>query len=128
MSAELLTIEQYRHSAKDELVRSLLTRCKQAGLPEPVREFQFHVTRKWRYDCAWLGGYRLLVDIQGGTWNGGKHTRGAGYREDCIKAAEAVLLGYRVLWVTSDMIRSDEAVLLIERLLRQRWILHEVTH
>lgn len=109
-----------RPTDKDELVRHLITRCIQVGLPEPVREFYFHPTRKWRYDLAFLGGFRLLIDVQGGTWVQGHHSRGTGYRNDCIKMAEAVLAGYRVLWLTSDMISDDTAIDLIERALKGR--------
>lgn len=121
MKRSYLNTAVYRESRitdKDELVRYLITRCIQCGLPEPVREFYFHPVRKWRFDLAWLGGYRLLIDVQGGTWIQGHHSRGAGYRNDCIKMAEAVLAGYRVLWLTSDMIHDDTAIGLIERALK----------
>ena len=61
-----------------------------------VSELQFHPVRKWRSDFA-LPRARLLVEIDGGTWSGGRHTRGAGFIEDQRKTNAAAVLGWRVL-------------------------------
>ena len=37
-------------SLADRVFRAQLTR---AGLPQPVAEFRFHETRKWRFDYAY---------------------------------------------------------------------------
>ena len=83
-----------------------------AGLPTPVRELRFAPPRRWRFDVAWPE--RLLaVEVDGGSWVGGRHTRGAGYEAGCRKTNAAVLLGWRVLRVTPGMIASGEAVAVI---------------
>ena len=38
------------------------------------QEFQFHPTRKWRADFH-LKGRRILVEVEGGIWSNGRHTR-----------------------------------------------------
>lgn len=78
------------------------------------REYQFHPTRLWRFDYAWPLE-KFAVEIEGGVWSGGRHTRGKGFIEDCIKYNEAVLLGWRVIRVTTEMVRSGEAMAYIER-------------
>lgn len=72
--------------------------------------------RKFRWDFAWPD-LKLAVEIQGGTHRGGAHTRHAGYSNDCEKLAEAQLLGWRCIWVTSDMVQDGRALLFIERAL-----------
>jgi len=78
------------------------------------REYKFHPTRKWRFDFAWPLE-KFAVEIEGGVWSGGRHTRGKGFIEDCIKYNEAVMLGWRVIRVTTDMVQSGEAMIYIER-------------
>lgn len=62
------------------------------GLPKPVSEYVFHPTRKWRLDFAWPE-YRLALEIHGGVYSGGRHTRGTGFTEDREKMNEASLAG-----------------------------------
>lgn len=72
--------------------------------------------RRWRFDFAWPA-HMLAVEVDGGTYSGGRHTRGAGYERDCEKANEAVLRGWRVLRVTTQQVDSGEALAWIERAL-----------
>ena len=74
--------------------------------PAPVREYTFAPPRRWRFDFAWPEA-RVAVEVEGGTWDRGRHTRGAGYAGDCAKYNAAVLGGWRVLRFTSDMLYSD---------------------
>ena len=59
-------------------------------------ELQFHPTRKWRADFA-LPTWKILIEIDGGVWSGGRHTRGAGFVGDCHKINAAGILGWCVL-------------------------------
>jgi very-short-patch-repair endonuclease len=79
------------------------------GLPEPVTEFRFHPVRKWRFDFAWPEKM-LAIEVNGGTWNAGRHARGKGLSNDAEKGAVAQIMGWMVLSVTSDMVRSGEAI------------------
>lgn len=85
------------------------------------REWQFHPTRKWRFDFAWplLG---LAVEVEGGVWigGGGRHQRGKGFIEDCVKYNEAMLYGWRVIRVTTEMVKSGEAIKYIKRAIGER--------
>jgi very-short-patch-repair endonuclease len=82
-------------------------------LPMPVQEYRFG---RFRFDFAWVDRM-LAVEVDGGTWTGGRHTRGAGYERDCVKFAEAMLAGWRVFRVTTDQVESGAALAWIERAL-----------
>jgi hypothetical protein len=71
----------------------------------------------WRLDFAWPQIW-LGVEIHGGTWARGRHTRGAGFAEDRRKMNAATLMGWRVLEFTGEMIRNGEYFKTMERALR----------
>lgn len=80
-----------------------------AHLSPGVTEFTFAPPRKWRFDVAWPEA-RLAVEIDGGVFCGGRHSRGAGYRADAQKLNTATLLGWRVLRVLPEQVRSLECL------------------
>jgi very-short-patch-repair endonuclease len=90
---------------------------KLAGLPAPTAEFRFHPTRRWRFDFAWPDR-SIAVEVDGAIFVGGRHTRGIGVEKDCEKYAEAMLAGWRVLRVSTNQVKSGQALTWIERLLR----------
>lgn len=68
----------------------------QAHWPDAVAEFKFHPSRKWRADFA-IPSHMVLIEIDGGTWSNGRHTRGSGFVKDQEKTNAAACLGYHVL-------------------------------
>lgn len=71
---------------------------------DAVAEFKFHPVRRWRSDFA-LPSAKILIEIDGGVWSRGRHTRGAGFIEDQIKHNSAAIMGYFVLrFVPSDVL------------------------
>lgn len=93
----------------------LLLQIRAVGLPMPIEEHRF-CKRRWRFDLAWPDR-KLAVEIEGGVWSSGRHTRGKGFTQDCTKYNEAVLLGWRVLRVTTDMVNDGTALIFVERAL-----------
>ena len=87
------------------------------GLPY-AREVALIAGRRWRWD--FLVGNDLAIEIQGGTWIRGGHSRGAGQRRDCAKQNAAVKAGYRALAYTTEMVMSGEAIADILELLKSR--------
>jgi hypothetical protein len=83
-------------------------------IPEFKREVRFHDTRKWRFDFAWPA-HSFAVEIDGGVWTQGRHVRGSGYSQDCLKFAEAALLDWRVIRCPSDWVRDGVALTLVRR-------------
>lgn len=89
------------------------------SLPRPEREFRFCPPRRWRFDFAWPSE-KIAVEIEGGTWTNGRHTRGRGFEQDCEKYNEAVLLGWRVLRFPTAAVESGQAAAVVARLLTRR--------
>lgn len=94
----------------------LFAEIKAAGLPEPCREFYFHPTRKWRADLAYPDAM-VLIEVNGGVYTHGRHTRGSGYTEDLRKVNAAQLLGYMVLQFTTGQVEDGEALPVISQAL-----------
>lgn len=88
-----------RQQAADDAAGLFLALVKRAGLPAPVREFHFHPTRKWAFDFAWPD-VKVALEVDGGIWSQGRHTRGAGWLKDTEKLNMAACLGWRLLRTT----------------------------
>lgn len=87
-----------------------------AGGPVPItQELQFHPTRKWRADFA-IQSAGVLIEIEGGAFSRGRHTRGTGFANDAEKYLEATLLG----WTLIRLIPQQLNLTTIERIIS--WI------
>ena len=91
---------------RSELERVFERALEFCDAPAFVVEHRFAPPRRWRFDFAWPGKL-IAVEIDGGTYSGGRHVRGAGYARDCEKLNRAAELGWRVLRFTGDMVRAD---------------------
>ena len=90
--------------------------CKAYGLPEPIAEYRFAPPRKWAFDWAWKWcpnawpRYKYVaLEIEGGAWTRGRHTRGQGFLDDIEKYNQAVILGWRVIRCTPQHVQSGKA-------------------
>lgn len=81
------------------------------------QEFRFHPDRKWRADF-YLTGTKILIEVEGGIWSGGRHTRGKGYLGDMEKYNAATMMGYQVLRFSTEQVKSGLAVKQIEKLVK----------
>lgn len=91
------------------LERILEADLHKEGIEDFQREVRFHPRRKWLFDFAWATE-KVAVEVEGGTMQGGRHVRGKGFENDCIKYNEACLRGWRVLRFTSRQVRQNECV------------------
>lgn len=98
-----------------QLEQALLDQILNAGLPKPEQEWPTGFG-KTRFDFAWPE-FRLAVEVEGGTWTRGRHSRGAGFARDCEKYNAATTLGWRVIRVTADMVRSGKGL----RCVKEAW-------
>jgi very-short-patch-repair endonuclease len=64
-------------------------------------------------ECGWP----ILIEIDGGSWVAGRHTRGKGFEADMEKLNAAALLGYRVLRFTPAMVEDGRALEVIRQAL-----------
>lgn len=90
-----------------------------AGTLRPQREIQPVPDRKWACDFVWPA-QRLIVECEGGTFSGGRHTRGKGFEDDCRKYNTLTLRGWRVIRITEAHIKSGEALQWVEWALESR--------
>ena len=102
---------------KSKIEELLALHIKAEKLPEPEREYKFHSKRRWRFDFAWPEKM-IAVEVEGGIWTNGRHTRGKGFENDCIKYGEAACLGWILYRCTGNMIQKGDAIKTIKRLLK----------
>ena len=100
-----------RELAAEEAFSLFRALCKREGLPAPEREFQF-CERLWRFDAAWPA-QKVGLEIDGGIWTQGRHTRGAGWLKDAEKLNTAASMGWRMLRTTPDGLHDLAFIALI---------------
>lgn len=81
---------------------------KHHGIPF-AREVRFHKIRRWRFDFVICPIRKIAVEVEGGTFTGGRHTRPIGYAADLEKYNTAALMGWSVLRYTTAQI-GDKAI------------------
>jgi hypothetical protein len=101
------TILMWKHLCELDMVRS--------------KEFQFFPGRKWRFDFAissWDGEKKdIAIEIEGGAFTQGRHTRGVGFVNDLEKYNHAALQGWRLLRFTPRQVLDGTAIAFIKRVL-----------
>lgn len=93
-----------------------LALLKASNLPTPIAEHRF-CERRWRFDYAWPD-QKLALEVEGGIWTGGRHTRGKGFLADMTKYNRATALGWRVIRCTPSTLCSNETLDLIKEILK----------
>lgn len=81
--------------------------CRECGIGEPLAEFQFDPERKWRFDYAFMTN-KVALEIEGGVWTRGRHTRGGGFLGDMEKYNRAAALGWRIIRCTPKQFENGE--------------------
>jgi hypothetical protein len=125
-----ISIEDYRAMTKPkatnkakakEQARKLaeLVDINLSVLPGYTKEHIFHPERKWRFDYAWLD-LKVALEIHGGVFTNGRHTRGKGFTEDKVKMNEAQLLGWIVIEATTAQVKNGQMLNWINEAVRNR--------
>lgn len=71
-----------------------------------VKDYKFHPTRKWRIDF-YNPETKVAVEIEGGAYTNGRHTRGSGFIKDSEKYNEITKAGIRLLrYCTKEQMRN----------------------
>lgn len=83
-----------------------LTRDLDPQPPEPTFQCYFSLERDWVYDFAWIDKL-ICLDLQGGGWVRGGHSRELGMANDFNKHNAALLLGWRPFLASTSMIDND---------------------
>ncbi len=88
--------------------------CKTDIGVECVKEYKFHQERKWRFDYA-IPAHKIALEVEGGVWTSGRHTRPQGFLGDIEKYNTATLMGWRVFRTTpTELYRTATINLLKE--------------
>lgn len=90
---------------------------RQCRLPPPNFEWRFHPTRKWSLDIAWPE-QRLCLEVQGGIFIQGRHSRGAAMLKEWEKLNTLATMGWRVLYCQPNDVCTNETVEMIESCLK----------
>jgi hypothetical protein len=92
--------------------------CIQNGLPRPECEYPFARSkgRKFRFDYA-FPEYSVALEVDGGVWTSGRHTRGSGWLKDTEKLNLACEMGWRMLRCTPTQLCTSEMLETIRRAL-----------
>jgi len=84
------------------------------SIPDPVEEFKFHPTRKWRIDICWPD-QKLALEIEGGVFMTKRNGGATGHRSitnfigDMEKYNALSILGYSLLRFTPQQMESCES-------------------
>lgn len=85
--------------------------------PDFQREYRFDAQRRFRIDF-YFPDQRLAVELDGGGWINGRHSRGAGIESDAEKSALIARLPARLMRVTPTQVKDGRAL---------TWILNALT-
>lgn len=107
-------VRENANLARSEQISDLFPLWKNAflglGIPAPIREHVFAPPRKWRFDLCWLKE-KVALEIEGGVWTQGRHTRGKGFIKDIEKYNMATAMGWKVLRCTPDQLPGKKLTL-----------------
>lgn len=79
------------------------------GLPLPKQQHQFARPRRWRFDFSWPDAM-VAVELQGGSWINGRHTRGSYQSKEHEKLNAAQKAGWVVLQFGTDRMKDPHSV------------------
>lgn len=96
----------FQKASKGE--RAFYDQCAALGFIPSHGEAQVIEDRKWRFDFLfdWAD---LVVEIEGGVFSGGRHTRPVGFSNDCLKYNRVVVEGYVVMRFTTEQVMTGQA-------------------
>ncbi len=114
---KLLTkLRQVSEAARRETFSNML---RSARLPMPTPEHRFDAKRMWRFDYAWPDA-KVALEVEGGAWTNGRHTRGKGFIADLEKYSEAAVQGWCVIRCVPAALTYVSTENLIRRALKSR--------
>lgn len=77
-----------------------------------IKEYKFHPERRWRFDFA-IPQYKIAIEVEGGIWTRGRHTRPKGFLSDMEKYNMATLMGWRVFRTTPRDLYSVATIVML---------------
>jgi very-short-patch-repair endonuclease len=71
-----------------------------------VEQYRIAPGRRFKWDFAWVEK-KVAIELHGGLWSYGAHSRPVGVQRDMTKANIATLAGWRVLYFSTDDLEDD---------------------
>lgn len=73
-----------------------------------IAEYRFDRTRRWRFDFVLSPDIvKLAIELEGGIWSRGRHSRGKGYLADMNKYNAAMEQGWTILRYTTNHLEDN---------------------
>jgi hypothetical protein len=94
-------------TTKSKLEQELLEFLIDQGIPPTATNMPISQDRGWICDMVWWA-QRIALEVEGGTFSGGRHTRGKGYAQDCEKYNALQLNGWIVLRYTTTHLSKSK--------------------
>lgn len=108
--------KEERREQRKARERLILAYALARGLPVPEFEYPFAAPdRQWRFDMLFEGW--LAVEVQGGLFIQGRHSRGPRLLGEHEKLNEAVIRGYAVVFCTPQDVESGAIFATVEKAL-----------
>lgn len=104
----------------DCFTKLVLTVCKVEVIPE----YRFDPVRLWRIDYA-IPSQLIAIEVEGGVYIQGRHTRGSGFVKDMEKYNELACKGWTLLRVTPDSLLTSNTLEMIQRCVKMNIFLHK---
>ena len=108
------TIKKPKNTQKSDVFTQI---CKKELNVEVVKEYQFHPVRKWLFDYA-IPEHKIALEVEGGVWTNGRHTRGTGFLKDIEKYNTGTLLGWRIFRTTPSELLSSNTIELLKEAIK----------
>lgn len=86
------------------------------SIPRPIPEYKFNPSRQWKFDYA-FPEQMIAIEVEGGIFTGGRHSRGAGMKEDMEKYNAAAINGWRILRVIPTELSTIKTVKMLKQIL-----------
>ena len=88
------------------------------------KEWKFHPVRRWRFDYA-FPDFKVALEVEGGVFTGGRHTRSVGFMKDIEKYNTAAMLGWTVVRTVPDELYTGKTLTMLKLLIDARKIRDE---
>lgn len=113
-----MTVKQFVSATKKvakmpQYQQTFVLLWQRLGGPRLTAEHKFHPARKWRLDYANVGT-KVGIELHGGVWQQGRHTRGGGFIGDREKMNAAQRLGWTVFELAPEMVNEMQVKDIIE--------------
>lgn len=93
--------------------------CKAELNAECVKELRFCEDRRWRFDYA-LPDFKVALEVEGGIFVHGRHTRPEGFYRDMEKYNTAATLGWVVVRTIPAELYTQKTLNMLQELIKIR--------